>query len=117
MFTSDEAQMSEAAKRVLKLATQSSLLIEVPKGRRERNRGVKIEGYQIHPMLAPRYHLPIGRRGAIGLTPIEANSIFDASKASTFRRLLNLRRARVTAPFGLPPEPTPPGQARFPDFG
>lgn len=49
-------------------------------------------------MLAPRWDLPVNRRGDISLSSEEVNSIFDDDCSDEFDRYANIRISRMTAP-------------------
>ena len=55
--------------------------------------------YQLNSMLAPRWDLPIYRRGAIPLGNDLVNAIFDPSKVERFPELLRQRVAGMAPPF------------------
>ncbi len=90
--------VSTLAKRNIDLAEQYSLLIKISKGQRDRNSGGVNFKYQINPMLAPLWDLPISRRGAMALTDVEINAIFDPQSANAFDKVMGKRIARMTAP-------------------
>jgi hypothetical protein len=97
-FSADVSRSSEAARRVLELAEKWSLLIDVG-GQRDRNTARIDAKYQLNPMLAPRWDLPIYRRGVLALTPEEVNAIFDPEHLREFDDLAEARVARMSAPF------------------
>jgi hypothetical protein len=78
------------------------MLIQIPRGHVDRNDMSILEKYQINPMLAPRWDLPIARRGALELAPDEANTIFDSSARKPFEEVLKERAVRMSAPFFSP---------------
>ena len=78
---------------------QSSFLLPIAAGHRDRNTGVRRQKLQLHPMLCPRWHLPTGRRGVVELSPEEATAIFDSTTASRLRVAVGARLARMNAPF------------------
>lgn len=99
-FSLDENSVSLEARRILKLAESRSFLIRVPGGQRERNSERITMKFQLNNMLAPRWDLPLGRRGAIPLKPYEVDAIFDHSKTSEFQQVLDewAERTGVSAP-------------------
>lgn len=98
-FSVDESGVTETARELIRSARDWSLLIDIESGQRDRN-SMRVDAkYQINRMLAPRWDLPIFRRGAIGLNPGEVNSIFDPQHAKDFENLKNERIERMTAPF------------------
>ncbi|MGR3175015.1 MAG: ORC-CDC6 family AAA ATPase [Candidatus Scalindua sp.] len=117
-FSIDLSQVSTEAKRTIIIAEKWCLLIKISSGQRDRNtRRVDVK-YQLNPMLAPRWDLPVYRRGAIALTPKEVNSIFDQEHSEEFEELKQKRVERMTAPlFGKKSKKRTknvPGQTMFP---
>lgn len=96
-FSTDLSTASEHARRVLHLAENWSLLINVGQ-QRDRNTKRIDAKYQLNPMLAPRWDLSIYRRGALALTPAEVNAVFDPSHGADFDRLAKKRIDRMTPP-------------------
>ncbi len=88
-FSLDENSVGLEARRILKLAESRSFLIRVPGGQRERNSERITMKFQLNNMLAPRWDLPLGRRGAIPLKPYEVDAIFDHSQNAQFQQVLN----------------------------
>jgi hypothetical protein len=97
-FSVDVSRCSEAARRVIGLAEQWSLLIDVGR-QRDRNTGQIDRKYQMNRMLAPRWDLAIYRRGVVALTPKEVNAVFDGEHVQEFDALADTRIARMRAPF------------------
>jgi hypothetical protein len=97
-FSTDVSRCSEASRRVVNLAEQWSLLIDVGH-QRDRNTGRVDRKYQLNRMLAPRWDLAIYRRGVLALTPQEVNAVFDSEHVPEFDRLAQMRVARMRAPF------------------
>jgi hypothetical protein len=50
-------------------------------------------------MLAPRWDLPIYRRGTLALREGEANAIFDVTYRAEYDGVVRTRLGRLTAPF------------------
>lgn len=97
-FSADLTTASEKAIEVLEAAANWSMLLRVAGGQHDRNEGRVDEKYQVHPMLAPRWDLPIARRGALGLSGEELTAIFAPSEPSDFDAVLKRRIAAMTAP-------------------
>lgn len=107
-FSIDVSQVSEKARYVLEEAENWSLLINITGGQRDRNTKRVDEKYQINRMLAPRWNLPISRRGALALNPEEANAIFDPDCSQLFETIRKKRIGRMMAPyFGKSDSKTP----------
>ncbi len=98
-FSVAESDVSEAARQNIQQAYYSSLLIRVPSGQKEKNSRRVISKYQINPMLAPRFDLPIARRGVIELSGVEGNAIFDNAHKAQFASVVKERLSRMTPPF------------------
>ena len=98
-FACDEGQLSDNARATLYAAEQTSLLLRVPGGHKNRNTRHVDACFQLNPMLAPRFDLPLARRGVVELSCEEVNAIFEATAISEFERLRHVRLARMTAPF------------------
>jgi hypothetical protein len=98
-FSVDESKLTETARELISGARDWSLLIDIESGQRDRN-SMRVDAkYQINKMLAPRWDLPIYRRGAVGLNPEEVNSIFDPEHVENFENLKTERIERMMAPF------------------
>jgi len=96
-FSTEIHQCSENAKSVIDLAEKLSLLIRHP-GRKNKNKARTSDCYQINPMLAPKWTLPISIRGVIELNPDEVNSIFDRDLWKNFDNTKISRTSRMNAP-------------------
>ena len=103
-FATDRQGLSPLATRSLDAAISHSLILEVPKGRLERNSQVLQHKYQLNPMLAPMFKLSLARRGSANFSAAVLNAIFDPgvseSDYNSFRRLL---LSRLQAPFTAEP--------------
>lgn len=116
-FSVNTANISSEALRVIELAENWSLLINIPGGRRDRNSGGVNSKYQINPMLVPMWDLPTSRRGVLALRPGEVDSIFDEKCRENFEKITKIRVARMTAPtFKVTPELDGDPQVSFPEF-
>jgi hypothetical protein len=91
--------LSIRARDYIRAAEQWSLLLPVERGQIDRNTGGVTAKYQLNPMLAARWDLPIVRRGAIALTGAEAHAIFDPDHQAEFDDVLRARVARAEVPF------------------
>lgn len=98
-FSADTSQSSERARGTIDLAEKWSLLIKIEGGQRDRNSKRVDAKYQINSMLAPRWDLPISRRGALALKPEEVDAIFDPHFSDKFEQLIKERVERMMAPF------------------
>jgi hypothetical protein len=92
-FSVSEREISEEARRVLGLAEARAFLHRIPGGQKERN------SEDVSPMLAPRWDLPLSRRGVVTFSAEHFNAIFDASRDEQYQQLLAEWRSKVNAPF------------------
>jgi hypothetical protein len=97
-FSAEISAASLEAQRIVDLAEKWSLLISVPGGQRDRNTMRVDAKYQLNPMLAPRWDLPVSRRGAIALTPREVDAIFDTQRSGEYEGIVRARVGRLSAP-------------------
>ena len=101
-FSVAEHGLTEEARRVLKLCEERSFLNRIEGGQKHRNSMEVQMKFQIHPMLCPRWQLPIGRRGVMELKPEFANSIFEIAQEKEFTA--NLRQFEENRTFTIPTE-------------
>ena len=101
-FTVDPNIGSPEAYRTLNLAEERSFLVAIPDGGKHKNSGDPLLKYQISPMLAPRWDLPISRRGTVTLTATEFNAIFETT-STDFEAVVDEWTARTSAFAGKPP--------------
>jgi hypothetical protein len=97
-FSTDRRELRTDTLASIDLAVQHSLLVENAEGRTDRNSQVIHYQYQIHPMLAPTFELPVVRGGAASLTAAELDSLFQEDERE-FNRVKNVRLSRMNAPF------------------
>jgi hypothetical protein len=99
-FSADLARCSKETRATVRSAEAWSLLVGVEAGQRERNTEQVDAKLQLHPMLCPRWDLPIYRRGAVSLTPAEMEAIFGRSAGpESYEDLVSRRLSRLNAPF------------------
>lgn len=98
-FSGDIYGATKTSQRNIQLAEQLSLLIRISKGQKDRNTRRIDNKYQLSPMLAPFWELPVSRRGTISLTAKELNSIFDPDFTDSFESLSRARVSRMQAPY------------------
>jgi hypothetical protein len=97
-FSFGDAAVSEQARKMIRQAHDSSLLLRVISGAKDRNDEGVVAKYQINPMLCPRFDLPLSRRGTVALSVEEVEAIFGIEPDS-FDAVLRERLARMNAPF------------------
>lgn len=97
-FSFSESAASEQARRTMRQAQDTSLLLRLISGAKDRNSEGVVARFQLNPMLCPRFDLPLSRRGTVALSVDEIEAIFGAEPA-TFNSLLSERLVRMNAPF------------------
>lgn len=105
-FSVSEREVSDEARRVLGLAEARAFLHRIPGGQKERNSEDVTAKFQLSPMLAPRWDLPLSRRGVVTFSAEQFNAIFDASRDEQYQQLLSDWRSKVNAPFRRAPKKT-----------
>ncbi len=98
----------------VKAAEDFSLLVSIQTGQKEKNSDRVDAKFQVNRFLSPKWGLPIGRRGAIGLSTEEAVAVFGASDDSRFEEARRKRVSRAAFPFGLERRGQPKTQELFP---
>jgi hypothetical protein len=100
-FSTSRVGVTSAALGVLDTAVQHSQLLEISGGHRTKNSEAIEHKYQVNPMLAPKFDLPLSRRGTVSLTASEMNALFDpASSDADLRQVQRARMLPLNAPFG-----------------
>jgi hypothetical protein len=98
-FSVNLLQLEEEARRTLEQSQNTSLLLNISRGQRERNSEQVTTKLELNFMLSPLWDLPIARRGVATLSPAGANSVFVFSQRDQFAALLRNWEAKMTAPF------------------
>ncbi len=98
-FAVAEQEVQTEAARILSLAESRSFIIRVRGGQRDKNSIQITSKFQLSNMLAPRWDLPLGRRGTIQLSSTEFEAVFDPSKQAEFEDLLAQHEGKLAAPF------------------
>lgn len=84
------------------------MLIKHRRGQKDRNSARVDDKFQLSPMLAVRWELPLSRRGALALSADEVNAIFGEPDDRKFEEIKQTRTARMSVPFrdaGIEVEP------------
>ena len=97
-FSCDFSSISEVAASLIKEAERWSLLIYAGR-RRHKNSSRMYEHFQINRMLAPKWDLPLARRGVVELSHEEVESIFVEPEGELFNLVLEKRCGRMKAPW------------------
>ena len=87
-FSISEHALSEESRRVLELCEKRSFVNRIPGGQKHRNTMEVQMKFQLHPMLCPRWQLPIARRGAMDLGREMAVAIFEEGRHDMFQKQL-----------------------------
>ena len=94
-FTVAEHELSDAALRLLRESERRSFVIRIPGGQKDRNTKQLHAKFQLHPLLCPRWQLPVGRRGALRLRADLAAAVFEGDE-ERFRTEMAEFRSRLT---------------------
>ncbi len=86
-FSINNSKISKEALDTIDLAVSHSFLIDLKGGRVDKNMNIVDSSFQINRMLAPRWNLPIFRRGVRPLQKDEAEAIFDHNKHEVFKEV------------------------------
>lgn len=97
-FSYEESAVSPETRRLIDLAVQWSLLVSAG-GQRDRNSKRVDVKLQLNRILAPYWDISFSRRGVLPLPGDEVDAIFDPASTHQFKRQLEVRVARMTAPF------------------
>lgn len=98
-FSVNFGLLNKESQEAIDACVKWSLLIRIPLGQKDKN-SMRVDfKYQLSPMLAPLWELPVFRRGALALRPDEIWSIFCADDPSSFEKLLKSRLRLMNAPF------------------
>jgi hypothetical protein len=97
-FNVDLDALSRESRVAVEAAADWSLLVE-RSSRKDRNEARRTATYQVNRMLAPRWSLPIARRGVIDLSTDEVDAMFATEDRDAFEGVLSRRLARMNAPF------------------
>lgn len=99
-FSTDFYGISPKAREVVEACSSHSMLSEIVAGRKTRNQGSVWFKYQLHPMLAPIFALPTGRRGELRLTSEEMTAIFDPETSEEkYSSVMRRKLTSMYAPF------------------
>ena len=97
-FSVDELQLKPEPRRILRLAINTSLIVDVARGQRERNSEQITSKLELNTMLSPRYDLPIARRGVVPLSSEDVDTIFTHGAGAEFEKMLKEWESKMTAP-------------------
>jgi hypothetical protein len=115
-FSVDEIQLLPEALRILAIGRNTSVLIDVARGQRERNSEQVTSKVELNLMLAPRWDLPIARRGVAPLSSDEANCVLVLEQRNRFGALSKTWEAKMSAPFFGRPRGAARSRVEHPDL-
>jgi hypothetical protein len=98
-FSVDEVQIEPEARLTIKSAVDTSILINVVGGQRERNSELVSRKLELNTMLSPRFDLPVARRGVTTFSVDQTNAIFVYHQREPFEKFLSDWEAKMTAPY------------------
>ena len=98
-FSVNFNSLDEGTQKAIDTCEKWSLLIRIPQGQKDKNSKQIHAKYQLSPMLAPLWQLPVSRRGAIALNRTEIESIFASRERDKFDEVLKLRLKPMNVPF------------------
>ncbi len=96
-FSDDD--LTAVSKMTLECAIHFSFLFDIKSGRPDRNSERLNRKVQLNPMMAPKWGLPLGRRGDLPLNSTILNAIFDHEKSNDFDALLKALDRKWNNPF------------------
>lgn len=96
-FSCNFSSISETAINLIKDAERWSLLVNAGR-RRHKNSKRMLNQFQLNRMLAPKWDLPIARRGVVELSSVEIEAIFVTADDTDFSQILDRRSSRMEAP-------------------
>lgn len=99
-FDGDSLDVVE--KETLESALNYSLIFEISDGRPDRNTQKLNRKIQLSPMIAPRWGLPIGRRGDLSVDTALLKAIFNPGSREVFDVLVAQQGVRWNFPFSAP---------------
>jgi hypothetical protein len=94
-----ERDLDEVTKELLLMAEQRSFLVRILEGEIDRNTQERLSKFQLNATLAPKWNLPIARRGIVKFEPAELDLIFDPTRNEEFESFHQAWLDRMTAPF------------------
>ena len=97
-FSVRERDLANSTKELILMAEQRSFLIRISQGEIDRNTQERLAKFQLNATLAPKWNLPIARRGIAKLNPEDIDLIFDPDRREDFDRLNCSWVERMTAP-------------------
>jgi len=97
-FTFDPTKISKEVAETIKLCEEFSYIIQISE-RKDKNSKNIYPVYQLNRILAPRWDLPIYKRGDIKLTLEETTAIFSESSKNEYENIIKDKRRKYNFPF------------------
>ncbi|MDQ0512569.1 ORC-CDC6 family AAA ATPase [Ancylobacter amanitiformis] len=97
-FSVPESSVSETTAHRLRMAEERSFLIRLPDFEKDRNGGERRPKFQLNGMLAPRFGLPIARRGVARFDAATVDLIFAPENEEAFKEFARGFANKMTAP-------------------
>lgn len=91
-------ELNSRTREIIDFLVKYSYLIEVEK-RREKNSNNLLYTYHVNWIIAPRWELPIAKRGVLTLSKKDAEIIFDPNSNELFPSFLKEKLTNYNAPF------------------
>jgi len=98
-FSVDYAALPLLTQELIRDAERLSLLINIPRGHRDKNSRSVQTKYQLSRTLSPLWDLPLGRRGTLALPVEVVSSLFGADR-TIYLSYQHARNSRINYPFG-----------------
>lgn len=98
-FSINLNSLDQDTRVVIDACEKWSLLIRIQQGQKDKYSKRVHAKYQLSPMLAPLWQLPVSRRGVIALNIKEIDSIFASKERARFVEALKVRLTPMKAPF------------------
>jgi hypothetical protein len=100
-FAANVGDAGQAVADLVQTAEKFSMLVRIQSGQKDKNTGRVDDKFQLNLMLAPRWSLPLARRGAISLNKEELISVFSPTAEGDFSNIKAKRLSRANFPFEL----------------
>jgi len=98
-FSGDLTKASKETQRIIGLASDWSMLLVDPDGRKDKNSSRVDSKFILNPMLSPHWGLPISVRGVINFNEKTLNAIFDPAHESDYKSIKSEFENSRNAPF------------------
>lgn len=100
-FSVKLSTLSDESKKVIDAALDHSFIVEISRGRKNQNSSEIDLLYQINRVLAPKWNLPIARRGVVPFNKEIVDTIFSSTRKDEFDLFYNKYVEKLNAPFTI----------------